>query len=59
VLVTLDIHLQGTERFISGSENDGKNVHFDFENQNIVCGLEYHFYGDLARRGPQRLKGFL
>jgi opacity protein-like surface antigen len=31
------------QRFISGNENDGKNVHFDFDNQNIVCGLEYHF----------------
>jgi opacity protein-like surface antigen len=33
----------GAQRFISGPENDGKNVHFDFDNQKIVCGLEYHF----------------
>ncbi len=31
------------QRFVTGGENDGKNVHFDFDNQKIVCGLEYHF----------------
>ena len=33
----------GGQRFVSGSESDGKNVHFDFDNQKVVCGLEYHF----------------
>ncbi len=30
-------------RYTSGYEGAGKNVHFDFDNQRIVCGLEYHF----------------
>jgi opacity protein-like surface antigen len=30
-------------RWIPGQQSDGKNVHFDFDNQNIVVGLEYHF----------------
>jgi len=34
----------GGQRFISnGTAGEGKNVHFDFDNQKIVCGLEYHF----------------
>jgi opacity protein-like surface antigen len=33
----------GNQRWINGTENEGKNVHFDFDNQKIVCGLEYHF----------------
>jgi opacity protein-like surface antigen len=32
------------ERYISSeTKGAGKNVHFDFDNQKIVCGLEYHF----------------
>jgi opacity protein-like surface antigen len=31
------------QRFIVGPESEGKNVHFDFDNQKLVCGLEYHF----------------
>jgi opacity protein-like surface antigen len=32
------------QRYISALEyGEGKNVHFDFDNQKIVCGLEYHF----------------
>ena len=31
------------QRWVTGSEGEGKNVHFDFDNQKIVCGLEYHF----------------
>ena len=31
------------QSFVSGGAGDGKNVHFDFDNQKIVCGLEYHF----------------
>jgi opacity protein-like surface antigen len=32
------------QRFISDpNKGEGKNVHFDFDNQKIVCGLEYHF----------------
>jgi opacity protein-like surface antigen len=33
------------QRFISASPpgTPGKTVHFDFDNQKIVCGLEYHF----------------
>ncbi len=31
------------QRFVPGSEGEGKNVHFDFDNQKIVAGLEYHF----------------
>jgi len=31
------------QRFITGGEGEGKNVHFDFDNQKIVCGAEYHF----------------
>ena len=33
----------GGQRFICGPEGEGKNVHFDFDNQKIVVGLEYHF----------------
>lgn len=31
------------QRFDTGGAGDGKNVHFDFDNQKIVVGLEYHF----------------
>jgi len=27
----------------NGEKSNGKTVHFDFDNQKIVCGLEYHF----------------
>ncbi|MGC2693494.1 MAG: hypothetical protein WA228_12460, partial [Desulfobaccales bacterium] len=34
-------------RYISAGEpfgsGEGKTVHFDFDNQKIVCGVEYHF----------------
>jgi opacity protein-like surface antigen len=30
-------------RWIEGKQAAGKNVHFDFDNQKIVVGLEYHF----------------
>ena len=30
-------------RWIEGGQSEGKNVHFDFDNQNIVFGMEYHF----------------
>ncbi len=33
----------GGQRFVSSSAGDSKNVHFDFDNQKIVVGLEYHF----------------
>ena len=33
----------GGQRWIEGFEGDYKNVHFDFDNQKIVVGLEYHF----------------
>jgi opacity protein-like surface antigen len=33
----------GGKRWIGGEEGEGKNVHFDFDNQKIVAGLEYHF----------------
>jgi Outer membrane protein beta-barrel domain len=31
------------QRFVTGPEAGAKNVHFDFDNQKIVCGAEYHF----------------
>jgi opacity protein-like surface antigen len=34
----------GGQRFISGNDfQEGKSVHFDFDNQKIVVGMEYHF----------------
>jgi hypothetical protein len=33
----------GGGRWIEGQQAEGKNVHFDFDNQKIVVGLEYHF----------------
>jgi opacity protein-like surface antigen len=33
----------GGRRWVPGSEGEGKNVHFDFDNQKIVYGLGYHF----------------
>ncbi len=27
----------------TGAKDEGKNVHFDVDNQRIVCGVEYHF----------------
>jgi hypothetical protein len=30
-------------RWIVGGQSEGKNVHFDFDNQHIVAGMEYHF----------------
>jgi len=34
---------KGMTRWVTGFEGEGKNVHFDFDNQKIVAGLEYHF----------------
>jgi opacity protein-like surface antigen len=37
------ITINGIRYLTNGEKNNGKTVHFDVDNQKIVCGVEYHF----------------
>jgi opacity protein-like surface antigen len=37
------ITINGIRYVANGTKSNGKTVHFDVDNQRIVCGLEYHF----------------